>query len=129
VCYAPLNGYIDCGSGLTGSGFVGDMCSFLCNLGYRLQQSVISGICLNTGNWSGGPPFCVPHNCTTAPLPDGTTVISSPSCSLVYQSQCTLSCDEGFTGNDVTYLCNVTSDPTMVDWVPIGGVNVMCERG
>ena len=49
----------------------------------------------------------------------------SPSCSLVYQSQCTLSRDEGFTGEDVTYLCNVTSDPTMVDWVPIGVVDVM----
>ena len=48
---------------------------------------------------------------------------------MTYQSQCTVSCDEGFTGDDVTYLCNVTSDPTMVDWVPIGGVGVMCERG
>ena len=29
--------------------------------------------------------------------------------------------DEGFTGDDVTYLYNVTSDhkPTMVDWVVI----------
>ena len=33
--------------------------------------------------------------------------------------QCTVSCIEGFTGDDVTYLCNVTSDPIMVDWVPI----------
>ena len=48
---------------------------------------------------------------------------------MTYQSQCTVSCDEGFTGDDITYLCNVTSDPTMVDWVPIGGVDVMCERG
>ena len=56
-------------------------------------------------------------------------VSSSSSCDMTYQSQCTVSCDEGFIGDDVTYLCNVTSDPTMVDWVPIGGVDVMCERG
>ena len=56
-------------------------------------------------------------------------VVLSPSCGLQYQSQSTVSCDEGFTGDDVTYLCNVTSDLTMVDWVPIGGVDVMCERG
>ena len=56
-------------------------------------------------------------------------IITSPSCDMTYQSQCTVSCDEGFTGDDVTYLCNVTSDPTMVDWVPIGGAGVMCERG
>ena len=49
-----------------------------------------------------------------------------------YQSQCTISRDESFTGDDNTYLCNITSDHnhTMVDWVSIGGVDVdvMCER-
>ena len=25
----------------------------------------------------------------------------------------------------MTYLCNVTSDPTMVGWVPLGGVDVI----
>ena len=56
-------------------------------------------------------------------------MIVPSSCDMTYQSQCTVSCDDGFTGDDVTYLCNVTSDPTMVDWVPIGGLDVMCERG
>ena len=100
-----------------------DTCTFSCNGGYKLQGSN-NGTCLANQSWSGGLASCVPLNCT---LPNG--VIPSPSCSLVYQSQCTLSCDEGFTGDDVTYLCNVTSDPTMVDWVPIGEVAVMCERG
>ena len=63
----------------------------------------------------------------TETLADGLIVISP--CELQYQSQCTVSCDEGFTGDNVTYLCNITNDPTMVDWVPIGGVHVMCERG
>ena len=94
-----------------------------------LQGSVTSGTCENTGSWSGGLPSCVLLNCPdrTEILADGVIVISS--CGLQYQSQCTVSCNEGFTGDDVTYLCNVTSDPTMVDWVPIGGVDVMCERG
>ena len=127
VCPAPPNGQVDCGSGLVNMGLEGDICTFSCDPGYMLQGSVTSGTCENTGNWNGGLPSCVPLNCTTSTLPDG--VIPSPSCSLVYQSQCTLSCDEGFTGDDVTYLCNVTSDPTVVDWVPIGGVGVMCGRG
>ena len=94
-----------------------------------LQGSVTSGTCENTGSWSGGLPSCVLLNCPdrTEILADGVIVILS--CEQQYQSQCTVSCDEGFTGDDVTYLCNVTSDPTMVDWVPVGGVYVMCERG
>ena len=76
-------------------------------------------------------PPCVPLNCANIieVLEDGMQSSSSSSCGQQYQSQCTISCDDGFTGDDVTYLCNVTSDPTMVDWVPIGGVDVMCERG
>ena len=110
-------------------GVEGDNCTFSCDPGYTLQGSVTSGTCENTGSWSGGLPSCVPLNCTNnVTVADGVTVIPS-SCELQYQSQCTASCYEGFTGDDVTYLCNVTSDPTMVDWVPIGGVDVMCERG
>ena len=52
-----------------------------------------------------------------------------PSCPLQYQSQCTVSCDEGFTGDDVTYLCNATSDLMAVTWIPIGGIDIMCKRG
>ena len=126
VCSAPLNGQVNCGSGLVNMGLEGDNCSFSCDPGYMLQGSVTSGTCENTGNWSGGLPSCVPLNCTVN-LPDNAIIV--PSCRLQYQSQCTVSCDEGFTGDNVTYLCNVTSDPTMVDWVPVGGVGVICERG
>ena len=110
-------------------GFEGDNCTFSCDPGYMLQGSVTSGTCENTRSWSEGQPSCVPLNCTSnVTVADGGKVIPS-SCELWYQSQCTVSCDEGFTGDDVTYLCNVTSDPIMVDWVPIGGVDVMCEKG
>ena len=120
-----MNGSLQCINGATTSVFE-DTCTFSCNGGYELQGSN-SGTCLADQSWSGGLPSCVPLNCTTSTLPDG--VIPSPSCSLVYQSQCTLSCDEGFTGDDVTYLCNVTSNPTMVDWVPIDGAELSCEPG
>ena len=131
ICLAPHNGQVDCGSGLVNMGVEGDNCTFSCDPGYMLQGSVTSGICENNGSWSGGLPSCVPLNCSTdSPMVSGNvTVIQSSLCGPAFQSQCTISCDEGFTGDNVTYLCNVTSDPTMVDWVPIGGVNVMCERG
>ena len=113
-------------------GVEGDNCTFSCNPGYILQESVTSGICESTGSWSGGLPSCTPLNCPNNPeiLVDGITIVlPSSSCRLQYQSQCTVSCDEGFTGDDVTYLCNVTSDPTMVDWIPLDGTDISCERG
>ena len=123
LCPIPMNGYADCGRG--------NSCNFSCDPGYMLQGSVTSGTCENNGSWSEGLPSCVPLNCSedNLPIPANATVLQLPSCDLVYQSQCTASCDEGFTGDDVIYSCNVTSDPTMVDWVPISGVDVMCERG
>ena len=155
VCSAPVNGQVDCGSGLVNMGLEGDNCSFSCDPGYMLQGSVTIGICENTGNWSEGLPFsgsgseglpfsgnwsgglpsCVPLNCNTYDLPvpaNGSfTVLQLPSCGLAYQSQCTVSCNEGFTGDNVTYLCNVTSDPTMVDWMAINGtaMDPICQRG
>ena len=128
ACYASLNGQVDCGSGLVNMGVEGDDCTFSCDPGYMLQGSVTSGTCENTGSWSGGLPSCVPLNCTSTVIVADDAIILS-SCGLQYQSQCIVLCDEGYAGDNVTYLCNVTSDPTMVDWVPIGGVDVICERG
>ena len=130
VCTAPRNGQVDCGSGLVNMGVERDNCTFSCDPGYMLQGSVTSGTCENNGRWSRGLPSCVPLSCTNRVIGLRNDIMQPSSCGLQYQSQCTVSCDEGFTGNDVSYLCNVTSDPsTMVDWVPIGGVDVMCERG
>ena len=129
VCYAPFNGQVDCGNGIGETGVEGDNCTFSCNPGYMLQGSVTSGTCENTGSWSGGLRSCVPLNCTSFGIPaDG--VIPS-SCELQYQSQCNVSCDEGFTGDDVTYLCNITSDSTLVHWIAINNTitNHTCSRG
>ena len=155
-CSATLNGYIDCGSGPVNMGLGEDNCTFSCDPGYMLQGSATSGTCENTGSWSGGLPSCVPLNCSAdnlpipanatvlqlpscvplncgednLPIPANATVLQLPSCDLAYQSQCTVSCDEGFTGDDVTYLCNVTSDPTMVDWMAINSTAThMCQGG
>ena len=103
-----------------------DTCTFSCNAGYELQGSN-NGTCLANQSWSGGDPICKPLRCSNVTMVADN--IMSSSCDMIYQSQCTVSCDEGFTGDNVTYLCNVTSDSTMVNWVPIGGVDVMCERG
>jgi len=120
LCPVPLNGLVDCGTGSS--------CNFSCDPGYMLQGNVTNGTCGSSGSWNVGLPSCVPLSCldVTGMVEDSIII---PSCELDYLSQCTVSCDEGFTGDDVTYLCNVTSDPTMVDWVAIGGVDVMCERG
>ena len=53
VCNAPLNGQVDCSSGLVNMGVEGDNCTFSCDPGYMLQGSVTSGTCENTGSWSG----------------------------------------------------------------------------
>ena len=133
ACSAPLNGKVDCGDGLVNMVVEGDNCTFSCDPGYMLQESVTNGTCENNGSWSGGLPSCVPLNCSedNLPVPANATVLQLPSCGLAYQSQCTVSCDEGFTGDNVTYLCNVTSDPTMADWILINGteLNHTCHRG
>ena len=123
-CPAVINGVLQCSNGAT-TGVFEDTCTFSCNAGYELQGSY-NGTCLANQSWSGGA--CKPLRCSNVTMVANNTMTSS-SCNMTYQSQCTVSCDESFTGDDVTYLCNVTSDPTMVDWVPIGGVNVMCKKG
>jgi len=96
-------------------GLEGENCTISCQPGYKLQGGLGSRVCESTGSWSGGELVCVPLNCSNQSmmLPEGVNIIDSPSCGLVYRSQCTLSCDDGFTGNDVTYLCNVTNDPAI----------------
>ena len=132
VCYAPLYGQVDCGSGLVDMGVEGDHCNFSCDHGYLLQGRVTSGTCENTGNWSRGLPNCAPLHCSQDNLPvPANAVLQFRLCGLAYRSQCTVSCNKGFTGGNITYLCNVTSDPTKVDWVTINGteMNDMCKRG
>ena len=136
---------MSCSSGRVGVGYEGDTCSVTCNTGYELTGSD-TRTCQSDGSWSGnddelentgsggeGLPSCVPLNCSDdkLPIPANATVLQLPSCGLAYQSQCTVSCDEGFIGDDITYLCNVTNDPTMVDWTIVNSndMNHICQRG
>ena len=122
-----VNGTLHCPNGAT-TGVFEDTCTFSCNAGYELQGPN-SQTCLANGSWSGGNSLCALFiGCTDVTMVTDGAMISS-QCNYTYQSQCNVSCDEGFTGDDVTYLCNVTSDPTMLEWVPMGGIDLMCERG
>ena len=130
VCLAPQNGKVNCGNGSADMGLDGNNCTFSCDLGYALQGNVTNGICESTGSWGPRAPFCKQLLCGTEMLRDlGAIVLPSGLCNLRFQSQCYVSCDEGFIGNDVTYLCNTTNDSTIVYWMPMGGVDVMCEKG
>ena len=121
-----MNGTLQCPNGAT-DGVFEDTCIFSCSAGYELQGS-INRTCLANQSWSGGDPICEPLRCSDATMVTD-NILTSSSCNMTYQSQCTVSCDDGFNGDNVTYLCDLTSDPTMVDWVPIDGVDVICERG
>ena len=83
------------------------------------------------GTWSGGLRTCVPLNCPDRIKISNTSFLFllNSSCTRAYLSQCITNCREGFAGDDVIYLCNVTSDPAVVDWVPKVGVHLACERG
>ena len=108
----------------------GDNYNFSCDPHYMSQENVTSE---NTESGSGELPSCtcVPLNCSTGSLPVPANAEVVPSCGSQNQSQYTVLCGEGFTGGNVTYLCNVTSDPAMVDWVAVDGVemNHTCQRG
>jgi len=101
----------------------------MCNPGYSLMQgNITNGTCENNGNWSKGLPSCVLLRCgaNNRRIRAGNATLSQ-SCSQQYLSQCNVSCNEGFVGDDVTYLCNVTDDPNTVTWMPIGSA-IECER-
>jgi len=127
-CPPPTNGALQCPNGTTGT--YGDNCTFSCNPGYGLQGAQ-TGICLNNQIWSGGLPSCVTLNCRDKISISDVLIISvlNSSCKPTYLSQCRVSCPDGFTGDDVIYSCNITSDPAVVDWIPIDGVLQVCQRG
>ena len=131
ACFAPLNGWTDCGGGLAGSGFVGDNCTFSCDPGYMLQGSVTSGTCENAGSWSGGLPSCVLLTCPDRILFSDNSLLTPlfPHCNLTFQSECHLGCLDGYNGDNVTYLCNLTININTVEWMPIGGMELLCDPG
>jgi len=129
VCISPRNGQVDCGNGLVNNGYEGENCTFVCNPGYSLMQgNVTNGTCENNGNWSKGLPSCARLRCggINSHVRER-NAMRSQSCNQQYLSQCTVSCNEGFVGDNVTYLCNVTDDPNIITWMPIGSA-IECER-
>ena len=127
-CPAPTNGILHCPNGPTSA--IGDTCTFSCNPGYQLQGSQ-NGTCLMGYNWSGGLRTCVPYRCPNRISTSNTTFVSlvNSTCAQTYLSQCRIYCLDGFIGEDVVYVCDITSDSTVLNWVPIGGLHSVCERG
>ena len=127
-CPTPMNGILQCPNGAAGT--YGDHCTFRCNAGYRLYGAQ-NGICLADETWSSGLPSCIPQTCPDriSTFDDSFVSPVNLSCTLTYLSQCRTYCPDGYVGVNVTYLCNITSDPTVVDWVPVGGVLQACESG
>ena len=123
-----MNGVLYCPNGDTGA--IGDICTFSCNPGYELQGAQI-GTCLMDYTWSGELRTCVPYSCPDRITTSNTSFVSlvNSTCGQTYSSRCRLYCLDGFVGEDVIYVCNITNNPTVVDWVPIGGVHSICERG
>jgi len=125
-CPSLHNGILRCPNGATGA--YGDTCTFSCNAGYKLQGPGY-GTCLADQTWSSDLPSCVPRICPNRIYVSSRQYVDLDVCSVTYLSQCILSCNDGFTGDDITYLCNITSNPTQLVWVPIGGVHSKCMRG
>ena len=123
-CSTQLNVNFDC---LNGTGVFEDFCTFTCTLGYELQGSN-NGTCLANQSWSRGDPICVALNCSTSPPLNNSQLQSS--CDTQYQSTCTATCNEGYTRDNVisvTYLCNITMEPNVVDWVELD--EAVCQKG
>ena len=124
-CPDLVNGSLQCPNG-TFTGVFEDTCTFSCNTGYELQASN-NGTCLANQSWSGGDPICVALNCSTSPPLNNSQLQSS--CDTQYQSTCIATCNEGYTRNNVlnvTYLCNITVDPEVVEWVTLDETS--CKR-
>ena len=122
----PPNGWLDCGEGLQDMAYNGENCTFKCNPGYKLVGNV-NGSCTHNG-WSNESSNCEPRMCNKKDINKRNAMLPS-SCTRQYQSNCTLSCKDGFIGNSVTYMCSSSSNSKKVVWVPIDGIEIMCERG
>ena len=124
-CPAPVNGRLECPGG--SRGFYQDNCTFSCNPGYELQGPS-NGTCLADQSWSEGLPSCVAYNCSILPSLDDNSQLQLP-CDTQYQSTCTATCDLGYTRDvdNITYLCNITVVPDVVEWTMIGQAS--CKKG
>uniref|UniRef100_A0A3Q0S3E2 E-selectin n=1 Tax=Amphilophus citrinellus TaxID=61819 RepID=A0A3Q0S3E2_AMPCI len=97
----PTNGQINCSPSL--SSFVtpetphplGVVCNFTCDQGHELQGA-LSMECTNPGHWTSRPPTCTVVRCPLLEVPENGHVNCSGTES-VYNSQCSFTCDQGYT--------------------------------
>ncbi|XP_071853893.1 sushi, von Willebrand factor type A, EGF and pentraxin domain-containing protein 1-like isoform X2 [Apostichopus japonicus] len=97
------NGEVVC----TQSTLVGSMCFYVCTPGYQMTPRGVVRTCGSDLQWTGQEPICQAVTCPdlTGSLVDGT--VSCPD-GASFQSQCTLTCNDGFlsnTGQDAVLTC------------------------
>ena len=129
----PVGAHVRLGSFLNANncnssfGLFGESCSFTCDPGYNFTAEFIIGSCLANGSWSVVP-TCVIVNCSTSP-PLVNSQLQLP-CNTQYQSNCTATCDEGYTRDNITnvdYYCNVSIAADRVEWMAVNGAS--CQTG
>ena len=104
---APDNGYIAC----TGAQVTGESCTFSCDLGYELMASQTRE-CQLTGQWTGVMPYCQVLYCEELKPPENGYITTIP-CTTYFDSQCDISCVDGFYINAPephTRTCTVDED-------------------
>ncbi|XP_030583090.1 uncharacterized protein LOC115778870 [Archocentrus centrarchus] len=97
----PTNGQINCSPSL--SSFVtpetphplGVVCNFTCDEGHELQGA-LSMECTNPGQWTSRLPTCTVVRCPLLEAPENGYINCSSSES-IYNSQCSFTCDQGYT--------------------------------
>jgi len=104
-----------------------------------LSGNVTNGTCESSGNWSRGNPTCIRNSCPNHIITFRTDKLSHvvqhatilAGCDLTYQSKCNVSCDYGYTGSNITYLCDVTNTTGVLAWVPVDDTqpHLMCFIG
>uniref|UniRef100_A0A3Q0S3V3 Selectin E n=1 Tax=Amphilophus citrinellus TaxID=61819 RepID=A0A3Q0S3V3_AMPCI len=74
---------------------LGVVCNFTCDEGHELQGA-FSMECTNPGHWTSRPPTCTVVRCPLLETPENSHINCSSSES-VYYSQCSFTCDQGYT--------------------------------
>ena len=87
---APNNGSIVC----TGEQITNESCSFYCDPGFEITNSVIR-TCQANHTWTGDEVYCVIKSCKPLKRPLNGYIVSNP-CFTEFTSKCNIECVEGY---------------------------------
>ena len=119
---------MSCSSGRIGIGYKGDTCSFTCDIGYKLSDGSSVQRCQSNGSWNESEASCKIRKCSKSSLPQNSKL--NRSCSNKYMKQCSLQCQEGFTGTgNSLYMCNISKGESSPSWKMAGDQPWNCSKG